>query len=600
MASSHQPPKGKGTSFRFNSNPQRKQSTISDEELFVLSRQWLSEQIAAGAVGDENYVKGTPHPKQKLFLEAEHDPIFENQNVIEVLYGGAAGSGKTFAMLAAALKYVHVPHYSALLLRRNFPDLKQEGGLISLAHEMLQSTGAKWNENDKTYVFPSGARLRFGHMDSEMTKYVYQGGEYQFIGFDELTQFSESQYKYLLSRLRKREDINVPLRMMSATNPGGVGGMWVYERFVPEEDFNPTAQTEPVAYYKEHVIEGADRVHMTMFVPAMLDDNPSLDREAYLESLLQLDELTRQQLLSGSWTIQVRGEICHTYSEVHSVITWSQFEKVFGTKRIPSHWKVAVMQDWGSTKGHPCITSWFATAAHNAPVVNGVPTAGMVFLYRGVMTMSSTAREMADKIKKLTGNEMGQVVEWQMSHEAASERLEYSRQGIPFAPWKTGRTRGIEQMVNAFRVENTDKPHPFKPGLKGCPQLFLIVDDEELVYAKTDAGLARWRAEIPSYTWAELKSGEPTTRLAPKKIFDDAVDTIRAAAALYWPIATQKTIGEKVRDAVEAVQPLSFVESIEDPAYRSHVLTQRQILAEQARAKLKEVDEVIADWVQIG
>lgn len=597
-----QPPKGKGTSFRWNSNAAHKNKVqpLTDEELFVLSRQWLTDQIAAGAVGDESYVKGTPHPKQKLFLEAEHDPIFEDQQVIEVLYGGAAGSGKTWAMLAAALKYVHIPNYSALLLRKNFPDLTQEGGLMALAHEVLQNTSAKWNENYKTYTFPSGATLRFGHLDNEMAKYRYQGGEYQFIGFDELTQFTETQYKYLMSRLRKRADIPVPLRMFSGTNPGGVGGMWVYERFVPEEDFNPSAQTEPTAYYKEHTIEGAERIHMTMFVPALMEDNPSLDRESYLESLLQLDELTRQQLLSGNWVIQVRGEIVHTYDEIRSVITWSQFEKVFGQRRIPSHWKVAVMQDWGSTKGHPCVTSWFATAAHNAPVVNGVPTAGMVFLYRGMMTTNSTAREMADKIKKATGNEMGQVVEWQMSHEAASERLEYNRQGISFSPWKTGRTRGIEQMVNAFRVENLERAHPFKPGLKGYPQLFLVVDDEELIYAKTDAGLARWRAEIPSYTWAELKSGEPTTRLAPKKIFDDAVDTVRSVAALYWPIATQKTLSEKVHDAVEAVQPRSFLESIDDPGYKAHVLTQRQILAEQAREKLKQVDEVLADWVSIG
>lgn len=575
-----------------------KYKPITDDQLFVLSRQFTQERLAAGAVPEETWVSGIPHPKQKIFLEAERDPMFADQKVIEVLYGGGAGSGKSWSMLMAALQYAHIPHYSALLLRRNFPDLKQEGGLMSLAHEYLQSTAAKWNENDKTYTFPSGAKIRFGYLDNEMAKYRYQGSEYQAIFFDELTQFSESQYKYLMSRLRKREDIKVPLRMYSATNPGGVGGNWVFERFIPE-GFSPQDAKEPQMFCKEHVVEGADRVHVTGFVPALLDDNPSLDREAYLESLLQLDELTRQQLLSGNWAIQVRGEICHTYSEIQSVITWSQFAKIFGEKRIPRHWKISIMQDWGSTQGHPCITSWFATAGQNSPVINGVKTAGMVFLYRGLMTTKSTANEMARSIKKLTGDEISQIREWQMSHEAASERLEYNKQGLPFAPWRTGRTRGIEQMVNAFRAVDLDKPHPFKPGVKGHPQLFLIVEDDELIYAKTDAGLARWRAEIPAYTWNELKSGEPTTRLVPKKIFDDSVDTIRSAAAMYWPLAAKKTLDERVHDAVEAVQSTDFVESIEDQSYKAHVLTQRAVLAAQAREKLKEVDALVADWALI-
>ena len=216
------------------------------------------------------------------------------------------------------------------------------------------------------------------------------------------------------------------------------------------------------------------------------------------------------------------------------------------------------------------------------------------------MATQTTARDMAKKIKQLTGNEINQVVDWQMSHEASSERLEYHKNGLPFAPWKTGRTRGIEQMVNAFAPQHKDKPHPFKPGVMGCPQLFLVVDDEELIHAKTDAGLARWRAELPAYTWASLKSGEPTTRLVPKKMFDDAVDTIRAGAALYFPIAAHKSLKEKVQDEVEKVQPHSFLETIEDPSYKAHVLTQRMILAEEARRKLKDTTTIKPAWGDIG
>jgi hypothetical protein len=579
---------------------------LSDDELFVIAKQFTSDKLMSGFTPEELYVKGTPHPKQELLLNIETDPVFAPEwngstgkvprgKIIEVLFGGSAGGGKTWAMLAAALKYVHIPHYSVLVLRRNFPDLVQEGGLIALAHEWLQGSSAHWSEQQKTWTFPSGATLRFGSLDAEMDKYKYAGGEYQAILFDELTTFSEPQYKFLFSRLRKRREMTgVPLRIMAATNPGGIGGQWVYERFIPEE-FEPSKGTEIKVWYKQQ-----ENDHVTAFIPSTLDDNPSLDREAYLQSLMQLDELTRQQLLSGSWVIQLRGQILYTYKEVHTVIRWKDFEGVFGTRSIPAHWKVGVYQDFGTTEGHPCVTSWFATAAQNSPVVNGVPTAGLVFLYRGMMLTQASARDTAKQIKQKMGSEIGQCTTWQMSHEASSERIEYNKQGMPFSPWKTGRNRGIEQLKNAFVLHREDKPHPFRPDLMGHPRLILIVDDDELIHAKSDDGLARWRSEIIAYDWQALKSGEPTTRLVPRALFNDAVDTMRAAAADYWPTSTDKSIAEKVTDRVEKIQPTAFVESVEDPEYRAHLYAQRSILAEQARRKLEEVDTVLADWCSIG
>lgn len=567
---------------------------MTEEELFLLSRQFLADKIAAGARPETKYIPWEPHPKQKLFLGIENEEQFKDQKIIECLFGGATGGAKSVALLMAALKYAHVPHYSALLLRRNYPDLKQEGGLIALAHEWLNETPAHWSEVDKSWTFPGGGTLRFGYLDTENAKYRYQGGEYHFVGFDELTQFTESQYTYLFSRVRKRADIPVPLRMMGATNPGGVGGQWVYDRFIPE-DFKPAEAKDLSIWYKEKS-DG----HTVAFVPSMLDDNPSLDREAYLQSLMQLDEITRQQYLNGDWQIQIRGDILYTYSEPHTVISWSQFEKVFGQRSIPTHWKVGIFQDVGQTEAHPCVTSWFATAAENSPTLNGVSTAGMTFLYRGLMATQMTARDMSKKIKELMQHEQSQCTYWQMSHEAASERMEYNKQKLPFGAWKTGRTRGIEQLKNAFALTQSDKVNPFRADLKGHPQLFLIVEDDELIYAKTDRGLARWRAEILAYHWNTLKSGEPTTRLVPYPLFNDAVDTMRAAAAEYWPISTQKTLNERVLDSIEKVQPMEFIDTITDQKYKSHVLSQRAILAAQAREKLEKSDVKTADWINIG
>ena len=175
----------------------------------------------------------------------------------------------------AALQYADVPGYAAILFRRTYTDLSLPGALMDRAAAWL-SGRARWNGVDKSWTFPSGATLTFGYLQSEADRYRYQSAEFQFIGFDELTQFPESSYLYLFSRLRRGANVNVPLRMRSASNPGGLGHSWVKERFVSEP---------------------GPRV----FVPARLDDNPHLDRESYLRSLAELDPVTRAQLLEGDW-----------------------------------------------------------------------------------------------------------------------------------------------------------------------------------------------------------------------------------------------------------------------------------------------------------
>lgn len=198
----------------------------------------------------------------------------------EALYGGAAGGGKSDALLLAALQYVDVPGYAALLLRRSLTDLNLPGALLDRTHEWLRGTTARWSANDKTYHFPSGATLSFGYLEREADKYRYQSSEFQFIGFDELTQFQESEYTYLISRLRRPLGMCVPLRMRSASNPGGIGHDWVRHRFVDA----PSHQS-------------GDRV----FIPARLSDNPFLDQDHYRRGLESLDALTRSQLLDGTW-----------------------------------------------------------------------------------------------------------------------------------------------------------------------------------------------------------------------------------------------------------------------------------------------------------
>ena len=221
------------------------------------------------------YSPHTPTRKQLAFLLLPHQ---------EAMYGGAAGGGKSDALLMAALQYADVPGYASLLFRRTYQDLALPGALMDRAKEWLRPTDAKWDDINKTWHFPSGASLTFGYLEHEDDRFRYQSAEFQMIGFDELTQFSESQYRYLFSRLRRLVGSPIPLRMRVASNPGGVGHDWVKRRFIDE-----------------------GRAYGRVFIPANLDDNPFLDHLSYIKSMDELDPITRQQLLHGDWTARHGG-----------------------------------------------------------------------------------------------------------------------------------------------------------------------------------------------------------------------------------------------------------------------------------------------------
>lgn len=228
------------------------------------------------------WVPHRPHPKQREFLELSE---------LEALYGGAAGGGKTDAILIGALEDFHQPGYAALLLRRTFPDLKLPKALLDRSHEWLDPTRAEWSEQNRRWTAPRGGVIQFGYCDTAADLQRYKSAEFQYIGIDELTEWPESWYTFLFSRLRRPKGSDIRLRMRGGTNPDGPGYPWIVRRFgIPENDV-----------LRAPIRSGEDRV----FLPARAEDNPSLDLTAYEASLAQMaggrNGVKWKQLRLGIW-----------------------------------------------------------------------------------------------------------------------------------------------------------------------------------------------------------------------------------------------------------------------------------------------------------
>lgn len=232
---------------------------------------------------------------------------FVSCGVYEALYGGQAGPGKTDCLVVLPLRWVGEPGFNGIIFRRTFPEL--EGQVIPRSREIYPVAGGQYNSVQHCWTFPSGARIHFGHLQHEADVYRYQGWEFQYIGFDELTQFTEKQYTYLLSRARSTRGI--PIRIRSSSNPGGEGHEWVFKRWAPWLDPKAAvkAALRQVLHYvptprgDEWVSPGTANALTRVFIPGRMEDNPALMQNdpGYRDRLGGLDAVTRAQLRDGDW-----------------------------------------------------------------------------------------------------------------------------------------------------------------------------------------------------------------------------------------------------------------------------------------------------------
>lgn len=379
-----------------------------------------------------------PTFKQSLALVC-HRFVAQPDKPMELFYGGAAGGGKSDWLLMAALQYVDHPDYAAIIFRRTYQQLSKPGALIARSKQWLAPTDAHWSDQNKEWTFPTGAKLAFGYLEQEDDVEQYQSAEFQFIGFDELTHFSEDQYKYMLSRLRRLEGVKIPLRQCSASNPGSRGHAWVRDRLVEGKAPN------------------------RVFIPAKIDDNEYLDRPAYLKSLSHLSTTLQMQLREGVWNAFEGLAYPRFAKSVHVVPSfdvpahWSRFEGLDHGRNHPAAWISFASDEDGNHIGHAGYYSPGLVPAHADAIKSLRLDVGEGQLY-------------ADpSIKARLGSK-----DWR-GREVTTE-LAYTDCGISIIAAQNDRRAGylaLEQFLEPDAERYFPPWHP-RAGEKGSPRVFFM------------------------------------------------------------------------------------------------------------------------------
>lgn len=410
-----------------------------------------------------------PQPKQLAFLERPE---------YECLYGGAAGGGKSDAIVIEALSQVDNPNYRAIIFRKTFPQCR-ELILKSKRYYAAAYPKAKYNATSHTWTFPSGASVAFGSMPHRDSYLNYQGLSYSFIGFDELTHFTREEYEFMISRNRA-DGPGLRVYIRATANPGGIGHGWVKQRFI-------TASKPGIPYTAESTIIDSSGKKISVrrsiiFIPSTVFDNSALLRNdpGYLASLGMLPEAQKKALLYGDWN-SFDGQVFTEFRDDPAGYDTHRFTHVINPFPIPASWRRYRSFDFGYSR--PFAVQWWA-----------VDYDGRAYLYRQLYGCDPKApnvglkwepRRIAQKIKEIedeleNGNHITGIADpaiWDKSRGKDGTLISvFENEGVYFEKGRNDRLSGKMQVHYRLAFDDEGYPHCYifntcKPFLRTFPNL---------------------------------------------------------------------------------------------------------------------------------
>lgn len=408
---------------------------------------------------DEPEIAWQPNVEANRWHEEGPQIAFLKAGEDEVLFAGGRGSGKSSAMLADVIQWVHIPRFRALIVRRTFPELRD---LINRAQDLYLKLypSAKWKEQDKLFLFPSGAKIEFGYCDSMNDLLRYQGQEYHWLGVDEISQFESSEYYIKLKMSVRNIPKGVPKKFYRATtNPSGPGVNWVKDYWINQALPGQT-------FYREFDTPVGKQIISFKWIQSLPGDNTALIKNdpTYIAQLSSIEnEMQRRQWLEGDWDAieglafdEFRRYQSGTGAEWHVV---TPFE-------IPSGWYKFRACDWGYSSMAVCL--WFAVDPDNN-----------IYIYREYATARTDAPDFA---REILAREAGEYIAYgvidgsvgdQRGHTGPSIDEQMREVGIRwrYADKSPGSRKSSKMMVHNYLKKDEFTGFPKLKVFKTCQEL---------------------------------------------------------------------------------------------------------------------------------
>lgn len=469
----------------------------------------------------------SPQPKQRMFQQRPE---------YEALYGGAAGGGKSDALLTEALRQVHIPHYRGIIFRKTYPQLTD---LIDRSRELYTKAfpRAAYNSTAHCWSFPSGAKIFFGNLPRDEDRFNYQGKHYDFVAFDELTQFTWVQYSYLMSRNRPNGP-GTRVYMRATANPGGIGHGWVKDRFV-------TAAVPMTTIWETYEVRKPDGTISEMkrdriFVPSTVFDNQALlDNDPnYLANLAMLPEAEKNALLYGSWD-SFDGQVFREWRNDPDHYDDQRWTHVINPFPIPAHWRIYRGFDFGYAK--PFSVGWYAADPDGRLYrikeyygCTGTPNTGIKL---NPAEIAAEIKRIEDEDQTLRGRNVIGIADPSIFDESRGESIAAMMERSPhFVYWSGGdNTRIAGKMQFHYRLAFDAEGLPMFQTFRTCKHFIrtipaLVYDDKHVEDIDTDQ-------EDHIYDECRYVLMEnpiaPRKHEEPKPVLDDPLDLHKKPARFY-------------------------------------------------------------------